>query len=63
MKIRARVPGIWAKGCMLDYCVCVCVCVLSDLKWLPFLGGGRKSIYIIIIFYKLIFPHNGFHKY
>ena len=25
------------------------VCVLSDLTWLPILGGGRKSWYIIII--------------
>ena len=25
------------------------VCVLSDLTWLPLLGGGRKSPYIIII--------------
>ena len=25
-----------------------CVCVLSDLTWLPLLGAGRKSWYIII---------------
>ena len=25
------------------------VSVLSDLVWLPLLGGGRKSLYIIII--------------
>ena len=28
-----------------------CVCVLSDLTWLPLLGVGRKSWYIIIIIY------------
>ena len=27
-----------------------CVCVLSDLTWLPLLGVGRKSWYIIYIF-------------
>ena len=26
-----------------------CVCVLSDLTWLPLLGVGRKSWYIIIL--------------
>ena len=45
LKIKAQVSSILAKGCMLDYCVCV----LSDLTWLPLLGGGRKSCYIYII--------------
>ena len=26
-----------------------CVCVLSDLTWLPLLGVGRKSWYIILV--------------
>ena len=26
-----------------------CVCVLTDLTWLPLLGAGRKSWYIIIV--------------
>ena len=39
-----------SKGYMLmTVCVCVCVCVLSDLTWLPILGGGRRSWYIIIL--------------
>ena len=29
-----------------------CVCVLPDLAWLPLLGVGRKSWYIIIIIFK-----------
>ena len=33
--------SILAKGCVL-----MIVCVLSDLTWLPLLGGGRKSRYI-----------------
>ena len=37
--------SIWATGCML-----MIACVLSDLIWLPLIGGGRKSWYIIIIF-------------
>ena len=43
-KIKAQVWSIRAKGCTL-----MTVCVLSDLTWLPLLGGGRKSWYIIII--------------
>ena len=30
-------------------CIFMIMCVLSDLTWLPLLGGGRKSWYIIII--------------
>ena len=44
LKIKAQVPSIWAKGCIL-----MIVCVLSDLTCLPLLGGRRKSWYIIII--------------
>ena len=33
---------ICTKGCIL-----MAVCVLSDLTWLPLLGGGRKSWHII----------------
>ena len=40
----------------VDDCVCVCVCVLSDLTWLPLLGGGRKSWYNIIIIIIIIDP-------
>ena len=37
----------------LSACVSVCLFVCSDLTWLLFLGGGRKSWYInnIIIYY------------
>ena len=45
LKIKAQVSSIWAKGCIL-----MTVCVLSDLTWLPLLGVGRKSWYIIIIY-------------
>ena len=31
-----------------------CVCVLSDLTWLPLLGVGRKSWYIIILLFIII---------
>ena len=44
LKIKAQLSSIWAKGCIL-----MTVCVLSDLTWLPLLGVGRKSWYIIII--------------
>ena len=44
LKINFQMSSIWAKGCML-----VIVCVLSDLTWLPLLGRGWKSLYIIII--------------
>ena len=44
LNIKAQMSSIWAKGCML-----LIVCVLSDLTWLPLLGGGRKSWYIITI--------------
>ena len=44
LNIKAQMSSIWAKGCML-----IIVFVLSDLTWLPLLGGGRKSWYIIII--------------
>ena len=44
MKIKAQVSSICAKWCIL-----MTVCVLSDLTWLPHLGEGRKSWYIIII--------------
>ena len=36
--------SIWAKGWIL-----MTVCVLSDLTWLPLLGGGRKSWYIFLL--------------
>ena len=32
-----------------------CVCVLPDLTWLPLLGVGRKSWYIIIKYCHIIF--------
>ena len=37
-----------------------CVCVLPDLTWLPLLGVGRRSWYIIIIYIIGLFliPHN-----
>ena len=41
--------SIWAKRCML-----IIVFVLSDLTWLPLLGGGRKSWYIIILLFVCI---------
>ena len=31
-----------------------CVCVLPDLTWLPLLGAGRKSWYIIIVLIQII---------
>ena len=34
---------------LMGVCLMI-VCLLSDLIWLPLLGGGRKSWYIIIIF-------------
>ena len=40
-KHEGQVSSIWGKECIL-----MTVCVLSDLTWLPFLGGGRKSWYI-----------------
>ena len=43
-KSMLRSQSIWAKGCIL-----MSVCVISDLTWLPLLGGGRKSCDIIII--------------
>ena len=43
LKIKSKMSSIWAKGCMF-----MIVCVLSVLTWLPLLGGGRKSWYIII---------------
>ena len=46
LKIKAQVSSIWAKGYIL---MTVSVCVLSDLTCLPLLGGGRKSLYVIII--------------
>ena len=33
-----------------------CACVLSDLTWLPLLGGGKKSWNIIIILFTLLKP-------
>ena len=56
-------PSWWRKKVMVYYyypllynvyglrCVLMTVCVLSDLTWLPLLGGGRKSCYAIIILY------------
>ena len=49
LKIKAQVSSIWAKGSIL-----MTVCVLSDLKRLPLLGGGRKSWYIITKKFKKI---------
>ena len=46
LKIMAQMSSIWAKGCIL-----MTMCVLSDLTWLPLRGVGRKSRYIIIIFW------------
>ena len=43
LKSKALMSSIWASECML-----MMLCVLSDLTWLPILGGGRKSWYIII---------------
>ena len=45
LNTKEQMSSIWAKGCRL-----MIVCVLSDLQWLPLLGGGRKSMCIIIIF-------------
>ena len=44
LNIKVQMPSVWTKGCML-----MIMCVLSDLTWLPLLGGMRKSWYIIII--------------
>ena len=44
MKSRLRCQ-VYELG---DVCWMI-VCVLSDLTWLPLLGGGKKSWYIIII--------------
>ena len=41
---QGQAASIWAKGCML-----MIVCVYVDLAWLPILGGGRKSWYIILL--------------
>ena len=42
--------SIWAKGCML-----MIVSVLSDLTFLPLLGGGRMSSQkVTVYYYKLI---------
>ena len=43
---RCQVYGQWG--------VCWWLCVLSDLQWLPILGGGRKSWYIIITIWKIM---------
>ena len=45
LKIKVQVSSICAKGCIL-----MIVFVLSDLTWLPLLGVGRKSWYIINFF-------------
>ena len=41
----------------MGYGVCLhdCVCVLTDLTWLPLLGGGRKSWYNIILLLLLLY--------
>ena len=48
--------SMWAMGCKL-----MIVWVLSDLTWLPLLGGGRKSFlyYIVDIIIKIITKVSG----
>ena len=48
LKIKAQMSSICGKGCIL-----MIVCMLSDLTWLPLLGGRRKLWYIIISIYSL----------
>ena len=42
MNTNGQMSSRWAKGCML-----MVMCVLSDLTYLPFLGGWRRSLYIV----------------
>ena len=49
--------SIWAKGCVL-----MIMCVLFDLTRLPFLGGWRKSWYIIINVYLPLRSNQHIHR-
>ena len=42
LNTKVQMSSIWDKGCML-----MTMRVLSDLIWLPLVGGGRKSRYIL----------------
>ena len=44
LKIKENMSSIWPKACTL-----MIVGVLYDLTWLPLLGGGSKSWYIILL--------------
>ena len=55
---HSQMSNICAKGYML-----MIVCLLSDLTWLPLLGGGRMHGILLLQLYHRIFKRQGLPKY